>query len=397
MAAVVAATVATIGVWPAPTAGAGAPIGNDASAPRALESAEQNTKLTRIGHFDAPVAVTSPPRDRTRVFIVEQAGQIHVVLRGKKLRRPFLDLTNEVKTGSENGLLGLAFAPDYRRSGTFYVYFSDRDDMLRLVEFSRRPGNANRAATSTRRDLLVIQKFSPMHNGGMLQFGSDGYLYLSIGDGGENTETAPGAFAQRLDDLRGSIIRIDPTVSGTAPYTIPADNPFVAVAGARGEILHYGLRNPWRFWLDGPSGKLYIGDVGALAREEINVLARGARGVNLGWPCREGRVAFNPDATCTGAIPPLFDYKHGRRNCAVIGGVIARDPRLPALKGRFLYADACGTALRSLRIKAGKPVARRTLRALRVTQVVSFGTDARSRVYVASFAGDVLRIDPRRR
>jgi glucose/arabinose dehydrogenase len=376
-------------VAPAPTernGGGSASPGDDGRA------AARGVRLQRVATFRDPLYVTSPPGDRRRVFVVEQSGRVMLLLGGKGVGRPFLDLSDEVTAGGEQGLLSLAFAPDYARSGRFYVYFTDRSGDQRVQEFRRSQASPNRADKSTRRQLLAMPDPYPNHNGGLLLFGPDNLLYIGTGDGGSAGD--PENRAQNLDSLLGKILRIDPRQDVSRPYRIPPTNPFVGRAG-RDEIYTYGLRNPWRFSFDRRNGNLYIGDVGEGALEEIDFARRGgARGRNYGWSCFEGRRRFNSSRNCPGATPPIHQYALSGGNCAVTGGVVVRDPRLPALAGRYVYGDFCVGRIRSLRVRGRRATGDRE-HALQVDQLSSFGEDARGRVYATSLSGPVYRLRSR--
>jgi glucose/arabinose dehydrogenase len=351
-------------------------------------AAARGVALKRIGNFDSPLLVTSPPGDKRRVLIVEQTGRIRLLLGGKRVRRPFLDLRNDVTAGGEQGLLGLAFAPDYARSKRLYVYFTDRAGNERVQEF-RRSRHPNRASKSTRRNVLTMADPFPNHNGGNLLFGQDGYLYIGTGDGGAAGD--PENRAQNLDSLLGKILRIDPRRHGSSPYGSPPSNPFVG-RGGRNEIYAYGLRNPWRYSFDRKTGDLYIGDVGQNSTEEIDYAPRGqARGRNYGWSCFEGRRPYDDSRNCPNATTPVLDYGHANGECSVTGGVVSRDPGVPDLLGRYLYGDYCAGPLRSFRIQGGRAVDDRSL-GLRVSALTSFGEDGRGRVYVTSQNGPVYRL-----
>ena len=218
--------------------------------------------LSRIGAFERPVLVTAPPGDTHRLFVVEQTGGVRIVRDEVTLPRPFLDLRGEVKLSSEPGLLSIAFAPDYARSGRVYAFYNSTagNGDIRISEFRRHPTDPDLVDPYSERVLLTIPKPWENHNGGMLQFGPDGYLYASVGDGDSGILNPPGFFAQRRDDLLGNILRIDP--SSGDPYAVPADNPFVGLDGVRPEIWAYGLRNPWRFWIDGETGSMFVADAG---------------------------------------------------------------------------------------------------------------------------------------
>jgi glucose/arabinose dehydrogenase len=370
---------------PAPDTGSGGATGDAGRSARGV-------RLQRIGNFRDPVYVTAPPRDRRRVFVVEQSGRIVLLLGGKRVRTPFLNLSGEVTAGGEQGLLSMAFAPDYAASGRFYVYFTDRSGDQRVQEFTRSAGSPNRADKSTRRQVLQMDDPYPNHNGGLLLFGPDGYLYIGTGDGGSAGD--PENRAQNLESLLGKILRIDPRAQGSSPYRSPDSNPFVG-RGGRNEIYAYGLRNPWRFSFDRRTRDLYIGDVGQNEVEEID-FARpgGARGRNYGWSCFEGRRRYDESRNCPGASPPIHTYGRAGGECSVTGGVVVRDSRLPALLGRFVYGDYCAGQIRSLRVRNGRATGDRG-HALRVDELSSFGEDARGRVYATSLEGPVYRLRSR--
>ena len=351
--------------------------------------------LTRIESFERPVLVTAPPGDARRIFVVEQGGTVRIVRDGTLVPSPFLDIRARVTAQGESGLLSIAFAPDYASTGLLYAFYNAREGPygdIRLAEFRVDASDPDTVDPSSERTVLAIPKPYENHNGGMLQFGSDGNLYASVGDGDPGVLNRAGAFAQRLDVLLGNIIRIDPRRAD--PYAIPADNPFVAVPGASPEIWAYGLRNPWRFWIDPETDVLYVPDVGSTSREEINVVARVGRGLNFGWPCFEGTVVFDATATCENAVAPLLEYPRADGACAVIGGVVVRDERLPELSGRYLYGDLCTGAITALAVVEGRVTASGEL-GIVVPELASFGIDGLGRVYVISLRGDVYRLDPR--
>jgi len=352
-----------------------------------------SVKLTQIGTFDRPVLVTGPPGD-PRAFVVEQTGTIRVVgADGVVQSRPFLDISDQVYVTNEPGLLGLAFAPDYATSGLVYVFYNRQNGSgdLRLAEYHVDENDPNVLNPYTWRTVLGIVKPWENHNGGMLQFGPDGDLYISVGDGDSGIYHPPGFFAQSRNELLGDILRIDPRHGD--PYTVPSDNPFVGVDGVLPEIWAYGLRNPWRFWIDSVTGNMFIGDVGEGAREEIDLIPKGTSGQNFGWPCFEGTVAFDTTAQCVNPVPPLIDIPHAPDVCAVIGGVVVRDPRLPQLAGRYLYSDLCGGKIRAVEMQ-GDTVAANDDLGLSVPDPTSFGVDGMGRVYLTSFDGAVYRLDP---
>lgn len=350
-------------------------------------------QLVRIGSFDRPVYVTSPPGDPDRLAVVEQTGTVRLLLNGQLQARPFLDISALTSVVSERGLFSLAFAPDYATSRRFYVDYTDRvgNGNVNVVEYRTFAVNPNVADPTSARTLLQIEKPWENHNAGMLEFGPDGNLYVSVGDG-DSVLHKPGAFAQTLDDLLGNILRIDTRPDGERPYTIPPSNPFARSTDARPEIWDYGLRNPWRFWIDPPTGDLYIADVALGGPEEIDYVPGNRGGLDFGWPCFQGSPSFDATASCPGPAAPVYEYAHERGECGVIGGVVVRDPRLPGLDGRFLFTDLCGGDLESLLVSGGKAEVEPL--GLRVDSPVSFGVDALGRVYVTSLAGPVYRIDP---
>jgi glucose/arabinose dehydrogenase len=352
--------------------------------------------LTPIGTFERPVLVTAPSGD-DRVFVVEQTGAVRIVRGGQVLERPFLDLRDHVTSTGESGLLSIAFAPDYAQSGLVYAFYNSREGPygdIHISEFRRDDSNPDVVDVSTERPLLTIPKPYENHNGGMLQFGPDSYLYASVGDGDPGAVNKAGHFAQTLDDLLGNILRIDPRNGD--PYAVPADNPFAGRdAGSRGEIWAYGLRNPWRFWIDHQTRRMFIGDAGATTREEVDLVSLDRAGVNFGWPCYEGTFAFDESATCPEpVVGPLFDFPRDNGICVVIGGVVSRDSRVAALAGRYLYGDLCAGTITAVGLD-GASVKRSDVLDVKVPLLSSFGVDGTGRVYVMSAQGPVYRLDPR--
>jgi glucose/arabinose dehydrogenase len=356
--------------------------------------AARGVRLLNVGRFSEPVYVTAPPADRNRLFVVEKAGRIRVIRRGRVLSRPFLDLRRRVgSSGHEQGLFSVAFEPDYASSLRFYVYFTDNRGDVKVEEFRRSRGNADRADRRTRRTLVrqPHHRFRN-HNGGQLQFGPDGLLYAGLGDGGGAGD--PLRSGQDLGTLLGKIIRIDPRRGGGRPYRIPGGNPFRRRRGARGEIYAYGLRNPWRFSFDRSTGDLAIGDVGQDRVEEIDFEPRGAgRGANFGWSKFEGRRRFR-GGRAPGHVPPVIQRSHSSGNCSITGGYVVRDRALTALFGRYVYGDYCTGGLRSAVLQRQVARGDRSV-GLRVPSLSSFGEDALGRVYAASLGGRVYRLAPR--
>jgi len=288
------------------------------------------------GGFTNPVAVTSAPNDATRLFVVEQDGKIRLVSGGVLASEPYLDRTGAVLKAGEEGLLNLAFHPDFANNGYLFVYYNDLAGDTVLSRFQAVPPSADTVDPATEVQILKLTQPFLKHNGGMLSFGPDGMLYLTTGDGGGTHD--PLGNAQALDVLFGKVLRID--VDGGTPYAIPPDNPFVGVAGAREEIWAYGLRNPWRGGIDSASGAMLLGDVGAESLEEINAVTPGA---NFGWDCQQGDICEGqPGCTCPdpGFTPPLFTFDHSVA-CAIIGGPIYRGSQIPGFDGRAFFGDFC--------------------------------------------------------
>jgi glucose/arabinose dehydrogenase len=360
------------------------------AASNAAKGAAGSVRLQKVGSFDSPVFVTSPPQDASRLFVVEQGGKVRVVKNGKTLGTPFLDVSDKLTTGSEQGLLSIAFAPDYASSGLFYIFYTDKDANETVVEYKRQSDDVADAGSA--RTLFTDQDPESNHNGGLLLFGPDQHLYIGIGDGGGGGDQH-GAHGngQSLDTLLGKILRIDPKASGGKPYTVPSDNPFVNRAGAKPEIYSYGLRNPWRFSFDRSTGDLIIGDVGQDKVEEIDFVRKGkGRGANFGWRVFEGNDRYTPGESAPGAIKPVITEQHADGNCSITGGIVIRDPALPAWRGRYVFGDYCRGVIQTAVLSSGK-ASNLTDRKLKVSQLSSFGEDSRGRVYATSLDGPVYR------
>jgi glucose/arabinose dehydrogenase len=351
-------------------------------------------KLVGIGTFDTPLYVAAPPADTRRIFVVEQGGTVRVITGGKRRSRPFLDIRDKVINGGEQGLLSIAFAPDYARSRRFYVNYTDRSGTQSVVEYRRSTSSGDRADAGSARLVLRYDGVEANHNGGLVAFGPDRMLYIGTGDGGGGDDQhGERGNAQDLGSLLGKLLRIDPRRSGGKAYRVPPSNPFAGRSGARGEIYSYGLRNPWRFSFDRRTGDLTIGDVGQNAVEEIDFAAKGsARGANYGWRPFEGsRRNFQEPAP--GAVAPVIELSHDDGNCSITGGYVVRDAGVPALLGRYVYGDFCDGRLRSAKLSAGSAQGDAAIPGLaQVEQLSSFGEDARGRVYVTSLSGPVYRL-----
>ena len=340
--------------------------------------------LQPVGNFNEPVHVTAPPGD-PRLFVVERPGFIQVIHDG--ITSQFLDIHDLVDTTSERGLLSMAFDPSYASNGLFYVFFNDNGTAgatagdIHIDEFhvGSDPNVANRA---TRRPVMTISHSSAgNHNGGQLQFGKDGLVYISVGEAGN------GANAQTLGNPLGKILRIDPHGGAPGVHGIPPSNPFVG--SPTPEIWSLGLRNPFRFSFDHLTGDMIIGDVGGGSREEVDFAPSAAglgKGQNYGWPDCEG---FS--GSCGGFTAPVLDYPHSAPCNAIIGGFVYRGTQIPELAGRYLYTDLCHPELRSVQL--GLPLASgdRSEGISAPDSPNSFGEDAGCNLYVMG-SGEVDRI-----
>ena len=368
-------------------------IGGSAGTADVAERPGAGVKLKRIGNFDQPVHIASAPGFPRLLFVVEQPGRIKVVRRGRKLQRSFLNITNRVNYGGERGLLSVAFPPNYKRSGRFYVFYTDAEGDLAVEEFRRRsPTLAARG--SGRMVIQVGHKANSNHNGGQLQFLGK-LLYIATGDGGAGGDPPDNAKSKRT--LLGKILRINPrNPRGRADYSIPRSNPFVGRAG-RDQIFAYGLRNPFRFSFhrvrDGRP-RIVIGDVGQDRFEEIDYeTVRAANGAHFGWDEWEGFAPFECDGRCTPRTKkPIYAYGRDGGGCTVIGGHVVRDRRLGNLRGRYVFTDLCDGRIRSLAPRLRGRVRAAPITGMRVSSPSSFGEDRRGRLYVASLEGPVYRL-----
>ncbi len=349
-------------------------------------------RLAPVARFVAkPTYLTSPPTDVRRQFVTTKDGSVWVIRDGELRSQRFLDIRDRVNTDGEGGLLSIAFAPDYATSRRFYVFYSMHDRSLRVDEFTRSAASQDVALRGSRREVITIpHPHSSYHNGGQLQFGRDGNLYMSTGDGGATGDSAGNA--QNRDSLLGKVLRIDPKrPTATRGYSVPAANPYVGRAG-RDEIWALGLRNPWRFSFDSATGDFTLGDVGSLRREEVNFRRFGRQGMNFGWNCFEATLVYS-GCDAPGHVPPVLSYSHTGISCAVTGGYVLRDSRLPQLVGRYVYGDYCTGALHAATLRESGATNDAYL-SLVVPRLTSFGQDAEGRLYAASWYGTLYRLDP---
>jgi glucose/arabinose dehydrogenase len=330
-----------------------------------------------------PTFVAGPPDGSKRLFMLERAGRVRVAdANGQLNPTPFLDVSDNTSTGTEEGMLGLAFDPSFTQNGYLYIDYTSADANVQVVRYTVSPNQPDRVDPATAQTVMTIPKRSKYHNGGMLAFGPDGYLYISIGDD-ESSEQA-----QSLGSVYGKILRID--VDSAQPYAVPPTNPFVDAPGARGEIWSYGLRNPWRFSFDRTTSDMWIADVGDARWEEVDFQPASSRGgENYGWPITEGDECVDP-AHChdPGLVAPVVTYGHNM-TCAVTGGYVYRGPTASGLVGRYLYGDYCAGGVFTLSDDPGLSGKRIEL-AYQPIKVDSFGEDPAGDVYVVDEQGGVI-------
>jgi glucose/arabinose dehydrogenase len=348
--------------------------------------------LVKVADFAQPTYLTAAPGEPSRVFVVQRTGQIGLLVNGRKRSRSFLDIHSVVNaSGGEQGLLGLAFAPDYPQTGRFYVDYTTANNDVHIAQYRRSGGDPNRADPGSARAVLTIDhRAFTNHNGGQLAFGPDGDLYVGVGDGG--SEDDPHNYGQSTGTLLAKLLRIAPSPAGG--YTIPRTNPFVGMPGRRAEIWAYGLRNPWRFSFDRLSGDMIIGDVGQDLEEEVDFVPSGSgRGANYGWSVWEGGRRNKP-GTAANAVFPNLVALHSDGYCALIGGYVVRDRSLPSLYGRYLFGDNCRSQIESVKLATHRAIGLRAT-GLQVSALSSFGEDARGHIYVVSLDGPVYRLAER--
>lgn len=346
-------------------------------------------------NLTAPLFLTAPTGDFSRVFVAEQEGVIRLIdiPSGSVRAIPFLDIARLVTSGGERGLLGLAFDPSYDANGRFYVFYTNGAGDIVIARYLRSPFNADIADPGSGVPLLMIPHSTfPNHNGGMLAFGPDRCLYAGVGDGGG--EGDPNNRAQDRTQLLGKILRLDPETGFACANRVP--NPFGA-GNERPEVWSLGLRNPFRFSFDRLTGDLYIGDVGQDSREEIDAARApsAGRGLNFGWRLMEGFACFNPSTNCDpgGLTLPVLDYPHAQGACSVIGGFVYRGA-IPAVRGTYFYADFCAGFVRSFRLADGQATEQQEWPLLNAgpNSITSFGEDAQGELYVTTQGGNAFKI-----
>jgi glucose/arabinose dehydrogenase len=366
---------------PSSPASTASPSSDPSPAPPDL--AAVRIRLVRVATLEQPLAMAVREGD-SALYVAQKTGQVVALRAGRTVDKvPVLDLSDEVSLGGEQGLLGLAFAPGGRE---LYVNYTDTNGDTHVTGFAMR---GDRADPATRRDVLVVGQPYSNHNGGNLVFGPDGYLYVGLGDGGSGGD--PHGNGQSLSTLLGKMLRIDPQLSGEAPYRIPSDNPFVGREDARPAIWAYGLRNPWRYSFDRLTGDLWIGDVGQSAWEEIDRQPAGSSGgENYGWNLAEGAHPFAGDVPAD-AEPPVYEYSQDTGGCTVIGGYVYRGEAIPDLYGAYVFGDLCLGRIEALRMQDGRVVSHRALGPT-VPNLSSFGEDANGELYAMSLDGEVFRL-----
>jgi glucose/arabinose dehydrogenase len=346
----------------------------------------------RASGLTKPDFVTSAPDHSGRLFIVEQAGRIRILKNGQLLTTPFLTIGG-LAGGAEQGLLGLAFSPGYASNHKLYINVTNAAGDTLIREYRASSTNPDVVDPTTARNVLKVAQPYANHNGGMLAFGPDGYLYIGMGDGGSGGD--PGNRAQSTNTLLGKMLRIN--VNGrtsTRGYLIPSTNPYVGRTGLD-EIWQIGLRNPWRFSFDRANGNLWIGDVGQNSWEEVDRAVRTSsgpgRGVNWGWRILEGDHCYNPPTGCNtvGKTRPVATYGHTGGRCAVTGGYVSRGPLVPALNGAYVFADYCTGEIFAITATAAAPAPISLLLAAGFP-VSSLGEDAAGDLYVLDYGGGKL-------
>lgn len=352
-------------------------------------------KLTQIATgFTRPLYVTHAADNSDRIFLVEQVGKIWILKDGLLFEQPFLDIEALISPGaitqsfSEQGLLGLAFHPEFQSNGAFFINYTDRQGSTVVARYHADAENPERADASSGEILFQLSQPYANHNGGHIEFGPDGYLYIALGDGGSAND--PLGAGQNRQLLLGSLLRID--VDGAAPYAIPPDNPFVGDASARDEIWAYGLRNVWRFSFDRATGDMYMADVGQNQWEEINFQpADSGGGENYGWNVWEGKHIF-AGGNAPKHVPPIYEYSHSF-GCSVTGGNIYRGEAIAELEAVYLFGDWCsGRIWGAWRDQDLKWQARELMKTS--IPISSFGEDEAGEVYVIDYGGAIYRLDP---
>lgn len=341
--------------------------------------------------FLRPMAMKQHSSDSSRIFVAEKGGTVQIMVNGTKQPVPFLDISSKVSSGGEQGLLGLAFHPDFNSNLHFYVSYTDLTGASVVSRFTRSASDQNLADPNSESVILTLYQPYANHNGGNIEFGPDGYLYIGFGDGGSAGD--PLNHGQDLSTWLGALLRVD--VNGAQPYSIPQDNPFADQTcnqstriGTCPEIYAYGLRNPWRWSFDSSAGSLWLGDVGQNQIEEVNTVRRGD---NLGWRCFEGTEIYNPEGCeAVSTVPPITQYHHTDGRCSITGGYVYRGDDIPELGGYYLYGDYCTGEIWGLSTQdlGALPLPLATGKG----NIYSFAEDPGGEIYVLQSSGEIGRI-----
>jgi glucose/arabinose dehydrogenase len=335
----------------------------------------------------SPLAVTNAGDGTGRLFVAEQGGAVYVVSGGAVNPTPFLNIAGQVSKGGEQGLLGIAFHPNFPTDDRVFVDYTDVAGDTVVSSFRVNLASPNTVLPAETQIIKIDQPFAN-HNGGAIKFGPDGYLYIALGDGGDGGD--PGNRAQNIDVLLGKILRLD--VGPATGYASPASNPFVAKAGAD-EIWHYGLRNPFRFSFDRSTGDLWIGDVGQNDWEEVDVARAGVGGLNFGWKVMEGAHCFSPSSGCdtSGKVLPVVEYPHNPGGCAVIGGNVYRGSAYPVLKGGYVFSDECTGLVWA--VNAASSAAQALVQVGSGAGLIAgYGEDEAGELYAVALGGQLYRV-----
>jgi glucose/arabinose dehydrogenase len=338
-----------------------------------------------------PLAITNAGDGSGRLFVAEQGGKVYITRRGSPVATPFLDISGQVSGGGEQGLLGLAFHPSFPTDRRMFVDYTNGAGDTVISSFQVDPGTPDTVVLGSEVVILTVDQPYANHNGGAIQFGPDGYLYIALGDGGSGGD--PHNNGQRLDTLLGKILRIDiDHPSGGNAFGIPGSNPFVATPGARGEIWLFGLRNPFRFSFDRSAGDLWIGDVGQGAWEEVDVARAGVGGLNFGWRVMEGAHCYAPSTGCStaGKVLPVTEYGH-EFGCAIIGGNVYRGAAQPVLRGGYVFSDACTGITWAINAAGSGPQALVKV-ADGPSGIAGYGEDEAGELYAAALDGRIYRV-----
>ncbi len=379
----------TATVTPLPAAPTETPVPTATTAPQPLPLDQLSVGLELVtGGLVEPAGIANAGDGSNRIFVLEQPGRVRIVdADGTLVETPFLDITDRVGSNStEQGLLGLAFHPDYANNGRFFINYTNRDGNTVISEFAV-TGEPNIADPASETLILFVEQPAGNHNGGHLVFGPDGYLWIGLGDGGAAGDQFQNA--QNPGTLLGSMLRID--IDGAEPYGVPASNPYIDNPNARNEAWAIGLRNPWRYSFDRLTGDLYIADVGQGQREEVSFApASSAGGENYGWPIIEGSICYPSDpCNADGLVLPIAEYDHSGGNCAITGGYVYRGSQQPGLWGTYVYADYCSGRFWGLRqTDAGTESQLFFQRAGALFS--SFGEDEQGEIYVVSLESSSL-------